>query len=315
MGYRPGDMSRLRLAPIGLLSTLIFTACVGVGASPGGSAAPSATPMASASPSQTPSPSSSPAIAHSTRPTDVILRMATGGGFVAPGTLLTEIPEFTLYGDGTVVFRDPAKSYVEPSAADSVGRRLPFQTVKLVESQVQAILVDAIGRGGLGTADEVYVPCCIADAPSTTFTLHAGGLAKTVTVGALGFDLPSPGPDQAERKAFQELAGRLVAPDLGTATSATYEPAAYRGILSDAVDPDPSMATRPWPWSTFGPDGFTTPADPGPLPVPRRTLTAADATALGITDLEGGGDSIALKTADGKVYLLALRPLLPDEQS
>lgn len=308
-------MSRLCLAPIGLLSTLLLSACVGAGASPGTSAAPSATSAPAASPSQAASPSSVPAIAHPTGPTDVILRMATGGGFVAPGTLLTEIPEFSLYGDGRLVFRDPATSYVEPSPTDGVARRLPFQSARLTEDQVQAILADAIGPGGLEKAEELYVPCCIADAPSTTFTLHAGGLDKTVTVGALGFESPNQGQDQAERAAFQALARRLVEPALGATTATTFEPAAYRGILSDAVALDPSVATRPWPWTTFGPDGFTPSADAGALPIPRRTLQASDVAALGIAEIEGGADSIALKTSDGKVYQLALRPLLPDERS
>ncbi len=49
--------------------------------------------------------------------------------------------------------------------------------------------------------------------------------------------------------------------------------------------------------------------------MPTRTLTAADVAALHLEGVEGGASSIALKTADGKVYLLALRPLLPDEPS
>ena len=197
-----------------------------------------------------------------------------------PAVLLTEIPEFTLYGDGTVVYRDPATSYIEPSPSDGVARRQAFQTAKLSEAQVQAILADAIGPGGLGTAEELYTPCCIADAPSTTFTLRTTDLDKTVTVGALGFDSPNQGADAAARAAFQALAKRLVAPDLGTVTPATYVPAAYRGILYDAVDISPSAPSTAWPWTTFGPDGFTVSSDPGAMQVPTRTLSADDVAAL-----------------------------------
>jgi hypothetical protein len=293
--------------------------CVGVGGSPGPSAIPSSSgsPTATVGPSATGQPSGSPlaTIEHRTGPTDVILRMATGGGFVAPGVLLTEIPEFTLYGDGTVVYRDPATSYIEPSPSDGVARRQAFQTAKLSEAQVQAILADAIGPGGLGTAEELYTPCCIADAPSTTFTLRTTDLDKTVTVGALGFDSPNQGADAAARTAFQALAKRLVAPDLGTVTPATYVPAAYRGILYDAVDISPSAPSIAWPWATFGPDGFTVSSDPGAMQVPTRTLSADDVAALSIDGLEGGADSMALKTSDGKIHVLAVRPLLPDERS
>jgi hypothetical protein len=304
-------MSRLRLAPIGLLSALVLAACVGIGGTPGSSAttASSATIAPSGSPVST--------IAHPTGPTDVILRMATGGGFVGPGVLLTEIPEFTLYGDGTLIFRDPATSYIEPSPLDGVARRTPFRSARLAEAEVQAVLADAIGPGGLGTAQELYMPCCIADAPSTVFTLDAGDLDKTVTVGALGFESPNEGPDHADRKAFQDLARRLLAPDLGAATASPYEPADYRGILSGGVDPGTAVVGTPrrWPWMTFGPEGFQPSADAGGPLTPTRTLSAADVAALGIADLEGGADSIALKTSDGRVYGLALRPLLPDEKA
>jgi hypothetical protein len=294
-------MSRPRLISIGLLSTLLLAACVGVGESPGASVGSTGTP--------------SSAIDHPTGATDVILRMATGGGLLAPGALLAEIPEFTLYGDGRVVFRDPAGSYVEPYRPDGIGLRLPFRTARLDEAQVQAILGDAIGRGGLGTARASYPPIGIADAPSTTFTLRAGGLDKQVTVGALGFEQPQPGPDDEARAAFQALARRLVAPELGGATAVDYAPSAYRGILSDAVDPSSTVQPRPWPWTTYGPDDFLPSTEPGAFATPTRTLSAADVGALQLDGVEGGASSIALKTADGKVYLLALRPLLPDEPS
>jgi hypothetical protein len=300
-------MSRLRLAPIGLLSTLLLTACVGTGSSPGASAPPT--------PSQTPTGTPTPAIDHPTGATAVILRMSTGGGFLAPGALLTEIPEFSLYGDGTVIFRDPAKSYVEPARPDGIGLRLPFQTAHLSEPQVQAILADAIGPGGLGTAREDYPPCCVADAPSTTFTLNAGGLEKVVTVGALGFDEPQSSPDDTARAAFAALAQGLVAPDLGGVTVTNFLPSAYRGILAEGQpDPSATVAPRPWPWTSFGPADFR-PSGPDGLAVPTRSLTTADVAALKLEGVEGGASSIALRTANGKVYLLALRPLLPDEPS
>ena len=299
-------MSRRRLAPIGLLSTVLLAACVGAGGSPGASGRPTASPTSAATPT--------PAVEHPTGATAVILRMATGGGFIAPGTALTEVPEFSLYGGGTVVFRDPATSYIEPMRPDGIGLRVPFQVAHLSEAQVQALLADAIGPGGLGIARDDYPPCCVADAPSTTFTLNAGGIEKVVMVGALGFDEPQTSPDDAARKAFAALARRLVAPDLGGASVTDFVPSAYRGILTEEQPyPSVTVAPRTWPWTSFGPTDFT-PSGPGGLPVPTRTLTAADVAALHLDGVEGGANSIALKAADGKIYLLALRPLLPDEK-
>ena len=241
--------------------------------------------------------------------------MSTGGGFVAPGALLTEIPEFSLYGDGTVIYRDPATSYSASPRPDGIEIRAPFQSAHLSETQVQAILADAMGPGGLAAAADNYPPCCVADAPSTIFTLSAGGLDKVVTVGALGFNEPQASPDDGSRAAFAALATRLVAPDVGSAAVSDYQPTAYRGILMEGqIDPSSSAAQRPWPWTDLGPADFS-PSGPTGLPVPIRTLTSDDVAALKIDGLEGGATGIALKTEDGKVYLLSLRPLLPDEKS
>ncbi len=313
MGYRLGGMlTLLRSASIGMVTGLLVAACVGAGTSPGASSSPppSGAPSEGSSP-----PPASPAIEHATGPTALILRMSTGGGFVAPGVLLTEIPEFSLYGDGTVVFRDPAKMFVEPSPSDGISRLLPFTTARLSEPAVQAILADAIGAGGLGAARDQYVAGGIADAPSTMFTLHAGGLDKLVTVGALGFEQPARSPDAEARKAFQALAQRLVDPDLGGATQAGYSPAAYRGVLFDAIDVSPTAQTIAWPWTEFGPSGFKPSTDPSSMQTPTRTLTAADVAALGVDGVAGGAQSILLKTSDGRVFTLTLRPLLPDEKA
>ena len=295
-----GDMSRLRPIPAVLLVGLLAAACVGSGATPGASTSPS--------------PSASPAIDYPTDPNAVILRMSTGGGFVAPGVLLTEVPEFSLYGDGTVVFRDPSRMYPAPSPGDGVQRLLPFLTARLSRDAVQVLLADAIGPGGLGTARERYDPCCIADAPSTTFTIKTGAVDKQVTVGALGFEQPDPGSDAAARKAFQALGERLHQPDLGGATTTDYLPAAYRGILFDAIDVSPTASTIAWPWTDFGPSGFKPSTDPSSMQTPIRTLTAADVAKLGREGLAGGAQSILLKS-DDRIYALSLRPLLPDETS
>ena len=38
----------------------------------------------------------------------MILRYEEGGGFMMAGFIATQAPIFTLYGDGTVIFRNPA---------------------------------------------------------------------------------------------------------------------------------------------------------------------------------------------------------------
>jgi hypothetical protein len=295
--YRRYGMLALRSALLAVCAVALVGGCVGSAPAPTASPDPSAAPTL--------------AIRHPNGPTDVILRMSTGGGFLAPGALLTEVPEFTLYGDGTLIARVPESSVPSPALDDGIFRSAPFLTIRLSEAQIQAALADAIGPGGLGNARERYDPCCIADAPSTTFTVDADGLNKTVTVGALDFDEPSPGPDSGARTALRELAVRLRQFDGGGTDSVPYVPATYRGILSDGPG-IPAGAIRDWPWA-FGPDGFV-PSTSGPgFGVPTRTLSAEDVAMLKVADLGGVAQSIALRTKDGKAYLLSLRPLLPDE--
>jgi hypothetical protein len=278
----------LALSALGLVA-----ACVGAGASPPAS------------------PQASPAVGHATGTIQVVLRMATGGGFVAPGALATEVPEFTLYGDGTVVFRDPAEVEHAPVPDDGVTRNARFKTARLTEAEVQELLAFALGPGGLANARDLYSPCCIADAPSTMFTVHAGGLNKQVSVGALDFDEPQAAQDKAARAAFRALAQRLRSLDGGGIPVLDYAPAAYRGILFDGDGRDPALPALDWPWTAFGPDTFSSPTDSYAFPT--RRLTSDEVAALKLTGLEGGAQGIALRAPDRKVYLLALRPLLPDE--
>jgi hypothetical protein len=276
-------------------------------------AAACATGAASLSPTL-PTPAPTLAIEHAKGWADVVLRMSTGGGFVAPGFLLTEAPEFTLYGDGTVVFRNPANVPVAPVPDDGVFRNAAFKTARLTEAQIQELLEFAIGPSGLGIARAQYDPCCVADAPSTTFILRAGGLDKEVSVGALDFDDPKPGPDSLVRKAFKGLAERLRNLDRIGIPSPAFVPTAYRGILFDGAGGG-AVPIRDWPWMAFGPDGFTSPADPNGNQTPTRTLTADEVASLKVSGIEGGAQSIALRTSNGKIFLLGLRPLLPDEKS
>ena len=150
------------------------------GGSRGASGAPSAAPSAS--------PSTVGAIEHKTGPTDVILRFEEGGGFVMPAYTAAQAPAFTLFGDGTLVFRPTT---VEPvPAVGSVMPFQPFRTAKMNEEQIQTLLDYALNEGGLGAARAEYTDMMVSDASTAVFTVNAGGLAKTVSVYALGFEAP-----------------------------------------------------------------------------------------------------------------------------
>ena len=293
------------LSPLLAVVILLVAAC----------AASSGPPAGSTSPSAVVNPSPSPTISgidHPTGATDVVLRMEESGGFVRPEFLLTQGPIFTLYGDGSVIFRDNRESAPEP--IEGVARALPYKTARLTEQQIQTFLDQAINGGALGIARANYDPGTVADVPATTFTLNAGGLAKTVSVVALGMEV-KPGPDALTLTALAKLGDRLRQFDQGgTFQTDTYKAARYRGTLWDSGFVSDAGPTA-WPWPHLTPSDFTAPENAEALIFPRRTLTADEAAQLGIPGFEGGLQQVSLKGPDGKVYSFALRPLLPDESA
>jgi len=298
--------------PIRLLalatSLIAVAACTG-GAAPASSTPPSAAPSAVASGSPGASPGSFGEIEHATGATDILLRYENGGGFVAPGFLATEAPIFTLYGDGTVVFRNPSGEFPQPIG--SVSPQNPFRTVKLSEDDIQSVLAYALGDGGLGVARATYENNQVADAPTTMFTIDAGGIKKTVSVYALGMDVQGQA-DGPARTAFQALADRLGDFDKGGSVSTdVYQPTAYRGILMDGSTAPDQIA---WPWTDLTPSDFAFPADANAFQLAKHVLTQAQVDATGLKDVQGGFQGLPIASPDGsKVYSLSVRPLLPDE--
>ena len=55
-------------------------------------------------------------------------------------------------------------------------------------AQRKTLLDYALNEGGLGAARAEYTDMMVADASTTTFTIKAGGLDKTVSVYALGME-------------------------------------------------------------------------------------------------------------------------------
>lgn len=282
-----------------LAAATILAAC--------GGPSPSLTPTSPSSSS--PSPTSGDAIAHPTGPTDVILREEVGGGFVPMWFFATQAPFFSLYGDGTVIYRDETAPLPEPEP-DGVVRGHPFKIAKLTEEQVQELLRFALTDGGLAAARPNYDAANVADASTTIFTIRAAGLDKTVSVYALGID-PLDSADAPARAAFARLDERLRSLiTSGSLGGAVWVPDRWRGTLTEAGDA--AGRARPWPWPNLRPADFLTEPSGG-LPLPRRTMSSAEVAALGLDGIEGGFFGLLLEGPDGKTYTFGLRPLLPDE--
>jgi hypothetical protein len=314
MARLPPPLSAVRRPSPGPLATLVavvaLAACNGT-ASPSPSSSPAGNGSPSAAPSAIPSPRTVGAIDHKTGATDVVLRMEEGGGFVPIDFLATQAPSFTLYGNGVIVFQRKVETFPEPDAAGVI-HGIPWRTAKLDEGQIQELLDFAITQGALGTAKDVYM-ANIADAPATIFTLDAGGLEKVVTINALSED-NTQGPDALARAAFFRLATRLRDFDRGGAIdSDVYEPAAFRGVLSER-DAGGAVPTA-WPWPAIKLTDFVDPnAAGGGIRLPHRTMTAGEVAALLIKDVRGSLQGVVLKGPDGKIYGFTLRALLADEQ-
>lgn len=281
-----------------LVAALALAACGASGGSP--------TPPPVGTSGPTPAPTTDPAsIEHATGALDVVFQLEQGGGFVPIGFFATQAPQFILYGDGTVIFRDFTAA---PPVNDKVGALTPYLIADLSEPEVQAFLRFALADSGLGIARASYNPGNVADAPSSMFTVKAGGLDKVVSVEALGFENPQ-SPDSAILKALAALGERISNFATSVSGETPWAPAQWRGILT----PNGFGPAVVWPWKDITPADFVQPADPNAPQFPIHTLSAADVEALGLTGIEGGFANLPITGPDGTLYTLALRPILPGE--
>jgi hypothetical protein len=298
--------------PLAVVAVLVVGCASAASPRPSPSVSPVSASDAPPSPSALePSASATGSISHPTGADEVVLRYEEEGGFVPAEWLATRAPIFTLYGDGRVVFRDPALQ--EPPDDSGILRHMPFQTLLLSEEEVQRLLRFAAEQGGLGVARDDYPHDGIADATTAAFTMNAGGRSKRVSVYALGIDDPS-ARDAAARRGFAELRDRLQSFEAEEATPVEeFEPEAWRGVLIDAGGAMPP-AVAEWPWSDLEPADFATPEGQGGLAVGTHRLDAAQVEALGPGETRGGIQGIYVEGPDGKAYSLSIRPLLPDEE-
>jgi hypothetical protein len=147
-------------------------------------------------------------IGHSAAPDHVLVRVAWEGGFVPVEATYTNLPLFSLYGDGTLVVPGAQIEIYPPPA-------LPAMSERAVDEQgIQAILRDAIGE----TADlpddlDDMGMVMIADAPTTVITVSVDDVERTVRVYALGemTERPEGMPEDVfrARQRLQELVTKL----------------------------------------------------------------------------------------------------------
>ena len=251
-------------------------------------------------------------IEHGSGPTDVVLRVDSGpdlgvsdltGEFFQPG------PEFTLYGDGTVIFRND--NVKVPPADGPILRSRPFRIARLDSEQTQSLLRFALGEGGLGAACDRYENRDTDSFGSVTISIRTVGLHKRVEVAG-----PNPlGPLMERLFDFE--------PGSGVRTR-TWVADRFWGSLLEVAPylegrllPDPEDAgTVPWPWPDIDPADFVGRDEGGYIGQPRRIMSAKEAAVLGLSDHGGLVSRVYLVGPDREtVYSFSLWPMSPDEGS
>jgi hypothetical protein len=258
--------------------------------------------------------SPSPAIGHGTAPDDLVLRWGYEGGFTPPEYQLTNLPAFSLYGDGTIVRPGPQIEIYPAPAVPAL------ESVRVDEAGIQAILQAAFDADLDTTGDLTDMGSVgMADAPETVFTLRAGGVDRSVRVYALnklgGRPPGMSGEEYEVRRTLLRLIGDLSdlerwLPEGSVATSTVYEPEGSRVFVSDyRGQPDLPQPEVAWPLAVAldtGEDtgtGFRCIAVTGPGWTDELAPVAAKANQL------------TPWTSGGVRYAVAFRPLLPDESA
>ena len=252
-------------------------------------------------------------IEHAKGPKDVVLRYDNGpdlgvseltGEFFMPG------PEFTLYGDGTVIFRNERAE--PPPAEGPIVRAGPFTIAQLDEEQMQSLLRFALGEGGLGNACERYETRDTDAFGSSIFSISAGDLNKRVEIVASEAPL---GELANYLRNFDQRTGiptQVWVPDRYWGSLLEAGPAIEIGLLPDPRD----AGSVPWPWPDIAPLDFVGRDEGGWIGAPRRVMSPQEAAVLGLSDNGGVVKRIYLRGPDGKtIYSFSLWPMLPDEAS
>lgn len=248
-------------------------------------------------------------ISHPTGASDVVLRVRTGGGFVPLEVSMRELPEFTLYGDGTVIVPG-AVAAIYPGPAIP-----PLNTFRLSEEQVQQVLLRARRAGLLEAAQIDYGDMGsvgVSDMPTTSAVINADGRRvrhDAYALGAAGGRL-TPAQRQARTALSEFLAALPHDP-----SAQEYAPSALMvNVAPFTGERQPGSTPMVWP---LGGDLATegTALSDG-LPYRCVAVTGADAEVL-LSSLRTANEQTEWLAREGgnRAFRLVVRPMLPDEQA
>ena len=251
-------------------------------------------------------------IAHPTGANEVVLQVTVGGGFVPVEYNLTLVPQFSLYGDGTVIVAGPVPA-IYPGPA------LPnLQTTVISEEAIQAIL-SAAKEAGLFDTTVDYGQPGITDVATTTIVINADGTTYRSDIYALGMESGAGGltlEQQQARAAVNDLVGKLIVLEAFETGELVWKPYEYAALAVYSQPVDPALTTdatdiQPneleWPLgdlSTLGepvqPEGY------------RQVVVSGEDLAT-LQPLLPEATMITVWTSGDQKYHLYFRPLLPEE--
>lgn len=198
------------------------------------------------------------------------------GGLGGPGT----IPDFSLYADGTAI------------ASEGPGKSSPLKRYHLKQAAAQK-LFDEAGKAGLQRSRKIRYNHLIADANVLVIWM---GSARTEVVMPQEQHVAATAMWKKLQPEQWPAADQLSPPDV-------YRPERLAAIASETSEHPAPPGTVPWPLS---PLGTSQRAD-------QRCQIYSGKDATRLRELASKPDTRF--SIDGKVYVVRIRPLLPDEKS
>jgi hypothetical protein len=252
------------------------------------------------------------AIPHPTGAADVVIRVATGGGFVPIEYNYTMVPELTVYGDGRIIVTGP-------TTLEYPGKALPNLQTTIVSEEVLQAMLAAAKEAKLFQNGFDYGNPGVTDVGTTTITINAENTTYTAQIYALGFEDGGnlTMEQQTARAAISALRGKLSDPSTLAQVEPVWESYDFTALKVFSRPVDTTVSTDP------------TDIQPNHLPWPLADLATSGkevANGQGLREVIVSGDDLAtikplLEQAtqitlwkSGAVdYNLYMRPLLPDE--
>jgi Family of unknown function (DUF6174) len=231
---------------------------------------------------------------------EVVIQITTGGGISGPCCSFWDLPEVTVYGDGTAV------------VVEAGGGQLPAITTATLDwRDVVEVFATAEQAGVFGTGVDPGAVCC--DMAYTRFVIAAAddGFADVeLEVSGLGLE-PGGSELTAEqrrlRAALVEVRERLVELVAEAQEHAAYVPQDLAVLVAPPRD-EPASEPPPWPLEEPLADGLL--VGPGHL----RCVSVTGEDVLVVLDAFADADAESnVWMSDGEPWSVFVRPLLPHE--